>query len=309
MKNEIRIFNNPAFGEIRTIVDENDTPWFVGKDVAIVLGYAKPLDAIQRHIEEDDSVKHGLIDSLGRTQQTILINESGLYSLILSSKLPQAKEFKHWVTSEVLPTIRKHGAYMTDQTIEQALLNPDTVIKLATSLKEERQARLELQAKNEEQKVLIEEQKVQIADMTEKSIYCDRVLASKSLVTVESIAQDYGTTAKTFNKYLELLGIQWRRKTKDFATGKEKAAGPWNLYEEYKYVGYVQSVTFPIRKKDGTIKTTQNTQWTPLGVKFLYDKLKEHGALPIEERGNDYIQPYELLSSTPKRKRQKKESE
>ena len=214
-----------------------------------------------------------------------------------------AKAFRKWVTSEVLPSIRRHGAYMTDQAIEQALLDPDTVIKLATSLKEERRARLELQAKNAEQQALISEQKVQIADMTEKSIYCERVLASKSLVTVESIAQDYGTTAMAFNKYLEHLGIQWRRKAKDLVTGKEKAAGPWNLYEKYKYVGYVHSVTFPIKTKDGTIRITQNTQWTPLGVKFLYDTLKEHGALPIEERGADYVQPYELLSSTPKRKR------
>lgn len=174
---------------------------------------------------------------------------------------------------------------------------------MVTSLKEERRARLELQAKNAEQQALISEQKVQIADMTEKSIYCERVLASKSLVTVESIAQDYGTTAMAFNKYLEHLGIQWRRKAQDLVTGKEKAAGPWNLYEKYKYVGYVHSVTFPIKTKDGTIRTTQNTQWTPLGVKFLYDTLKEHGALPIEERGADYVQPYELLSSTPKRKR------
>ena len=97
--------------EVRTLTID-DEPWFVGKDVADILGYAKPLDAISRHVDEDDSVKYGLTDNLGRTQNTIIINESGLYSLILSSKLPQAKEFKRWVTSEVLPAIRKQGGFI-----------------------------------------------------------------------------------------------------------------------------------------------------------------------------------------------------
>lgn len=301
METGLQIFNSPQFGEIRIIVDDNNEPRFCLKDICEVLG----LKAI--HVKErltDDVVSNDtIVDRLGRQQLATFVNEDGLYDVILDSRKPEAKAFRKWVTSEVLPSIRRHGAYMTNQAIEQALLDPDTVIKLATSLKEERRARLELQAKSAEQQALISEQKVQIADMTEKSIYCERVLASKSLVTVESIAQDYGTTAMAFNKYLEHLGIQWRRKAKDLGTGKEKAASPWNLYEKYKYVGYVHSVTFPIKTKDGTIRTTQNTQWTPLGVKFLYDTLKEHGALPIEERGTDYVQPYELLSSTPKRKR------
>ena len=108
--NNLQIFKNDSFGEVRTLIIDNE-PWFVGKDVASILGYAKPLNAISTHIDEDDSLKQGLIDNMGRTQETILINESGLYSLILSSKLPKAKEFKRWVTSEVLPSIRKTGGY------------------------------------------------------------------------------------------------------------------------------------------------------------------------------------------------------
>lgn len=108
--NEIQVFNNSEFGEVRTLVVDNE-PWFVGKDVATILGYVKPLNALATHIDEDDSLKQGLIDSMGRTQETIIINESGLYSLILSSKLPNAKKFKRWVTNEVLPTIRKTGSY------------------------------------------------------------------------------------------------------------------------------------------------------------------------------------------------------
>lgn len=114
MENKLQVFKNEEFGEIRTLEIDGE-PYFVGKDVASVLGYAKPLNAISKHVDEDDSLKRGLIDSLGRTQQTIVINESGLYSLILSSKLPTAKKFKRWVTSEVLPTIRKTGGYVNDE--------------------------------------------------------------------------------------------------------------------------------------------------------------------------------------------------
>lgn len=112
--NELQIFNDEEFGQIRTVTINNE-PWFVGKDVAIILGYAKPLNAIATHVDEDDSLKQGLTDSLGRIQETILINESGLYALIFGSKLESAKRFKHWVTSEVLPTIRKTGSYEMEQ--------------------------------------------------------------------------------------------------------------------------------------------------------------------------------------------------
>lgn len=108
--NELKIFNNQEFGEVRTIVKEGE-PWFVGKDVAEILGYAKPLNAITQHVDLDDSLKQGITDSLGREQQMITINESGLYALIFGSQLPSAKKFKHWVTSEILPTIRKTGTY------------------------------------------------------------------------------------------------------------------------------------------------------------------------------------------------------
>lgn len=116
--NEIFVFHGQ---EVRTVTINNE-PWFVGKDVADILGYLKPLDAISRHVDEDDSVKHGLTDSLGRIQNTIIINESGLYSLILSSKLPQAKEFKRWVTSEVLPQIRQQGVYIPENLSDEAFI-------------------------------------------------------------------------------------------------------------------------------------------------------------------------------------------
>ena len=110
--NEITIFNNPEFGDVRTIMIDGE-PWFVGKDVANALGYARERDAIANHVDKDDAVKHGVADSIGREQKTTIINESGLYSLIFGSKLESAKKFKKWVTSEVLPQLRKTGSYGT----------------------------------------------------------------------------------------------------------------------------------------------------------------------------------------------------
>lgn len=118
--NELQIFNSEEFGDIRTATIENE-PWFVGKDVATALGYAKPLNALSAHVEKDDSLKQGITDSLGREQETIFINESGLYALIFGSKLESAKRFKHWVTSEVLPAIRKTGAYQKPMTTDQKI--------------------------------------------------------------------------------------------------------------------------------------------------------------------------------------------
>lgn len=142
--NELTLFENEEFGSIRTMTIDGE-PWFVGKDVATALGYGKPRNAIATHVDKDDALKQGLTDSLGRMQETVFINESGLYSLILSSKLPSAKKFKHWVTSEVLPSIRKHGMYTT----EELLANPDFAIAVFQSLKEEQEKNKQLQAKNE----------------------------------------------------------------------------------------------------------------------------------------------------------------
>lgn len=112
--NELMIFNNPEFGNIRTM-ECDGAPWFVGKDVAEALGYAKPRNAIDTHVDPDDALKQGVTDSMGRTQEMTIINESGLYALILGSKLPTARKFKRWVTSEVIPSIRKHGGYINGQ--------------------------------------------------------------------------------------------------------------------------------------------------------------------------------------------------
>lgn len=144
--NEVQIFNNEEFGQVRTLVI-NGEPWFVGKDVAEILGYSNTRKALADHVDEEDK---GVTkcDTLGGVQDLTVINESGLYSLILSSKMPNAKKFKSWVTSEVLPSIRKHGIYATDNVIDNILNNPDFGIQLLTKLKEERIARVEAERRN-----------------------------------------------------------------------------------------------------------------------------------------------------------------
>ena len=170
----VQIFSNEEFGRIRTVAIEGE-PWFVGKDVAERLGYAKPLNALAMHVDEDDSLKQGLIDSMGRVQETIIINESGLYSLVLSSKLPRAKAFKRWITSEVIPSIRKRGMYATAETAEQMLQNPDVMIRALQELKAERQKRQQLEQKQKED--------------APKVVFADAVAASQTSILVGDLAK------------------------------------------------------------------------------------------------------------------------
>ena len=139
---QVQVFNNEQFGYVRVIM-QDEQPWFVGKDVASVLGYGNTRQALASHVDVEDKTSVQILDggSNYKSRATI-INESGLYSLIMSSKLPSAKQFKHWVTSDILPTIRQHGAYLTQEKVEEVLMNPDTIIKLATQLKAEREGRI-----------------------------------------------------------------------------------------------------------------------------------------------------------------------
>lgn len=147
MENEIKIFEHSEFGKVRTLLI-NEEPWFVGKDAAIILGYKEPAKAVRERVDADDR-RVSKIDTHSRgNQNVVIINESGLYSLILSSKLPAAKKFKRWVTSEVISSIRKHGGYLTPDKVKEALLNPDVLIELATNLKQEQEKNSELTATN-----------------------------------------------------------------------------------------------------------------------------------------------------------------
>ena len=143
--NDLKVFENSEFGTLRG-VEINGESWLVGKDVAERLGYKDTSDALKKHVDEEDKLTRRFADS-GQNREMYVINESGLYSLVLGSKLPNAKKFKRWVTSEVLPAIRKHGGYLTAEKVEEALLNPDVLIRLATELKDEREARRALESK------------------------------------------------------------------------------------------------------------------------------------------------------------------
>lgn len=199
---KVTVFNNEEFGDVRTIMIDNE-PWFVGRDVAIALGYAKPLNALSTHVEKDDSLKQGITDSLGRNQETILVNESGLYSLIFGSKLESAIKFKKWVTKEVLPCIRKNGIYATDSVIDNILNNPDFGIELLTKLKEERAARIEAEKTNA---ILMHVNKT---------------------YTMTEIAKEIGLkSANELNKILAEKKIQY------------KSNGTWVMYSDYSDLGY-----------------------------------------------------------------------
>lgn len=242
--------------QVHTVTIDNE-PYFVGNDVSTILGYSNYRNAVANHVDEDDKLRTQ-IEYAGQDRNMTVINESGLYSLILSSKLPQAKEFKHWVTSEVLPAIRKHGAYMTSAKIEEVLTDPDTIIQLATQLKQEREGRL------------IAEQKVN--ELTPKATYYDKVLADKSLVTITQIAKDYGMSGRAMNKKLHELKVIY------------KQGQTWLLYAKYQKTGWTHSETVMLPKKDGTEKAVLNTKWTQQGRLGLYELLKSNDIIPLIEQ-------------------------
>ncbi len=258
---EIQIFKNDRFGEVRTMVI-NDEPWFVGKDVAEVLGYRLARKALYDHVEDDDKKGVPIQNPLGGKQEMTIINESGLYSLILSSKLPQAKEFKRWVTSEVLPSIRRNGAYLTDDALARFAEDPDYGIKLLNTLKRERTERLALMKEN----VTLSLENERMKPMAD---YCAKILACTDTVTVTQIAQDYGMTAQDFNEMLADMKIQYR-------CGRQ-----WILYSGYKQQGFVQSATTTYTRYDGTKGVRVSSRWTQLGRIFLYERLKGEGVMPI----------------------------
>ena len=263
MSNELKIFENPEFGSIRTL-EINGEPWFVLADVCKVLEIARGTKVAER-LEEDEVRQTSVIDSLGREQKTYIINESGLYSVILRSDKPQAKPFRKWVTSEVLPTIRKHGAYMTADTLEAAILNPDYLIQILTALKGEQEKRKALEAETAVQKQ-------QIAELQPKASYYDVVLNCKDLLSVTEIAKDYGKSGTWLNKKLHELGVQFKQ-------GKI-----WLLYQKYAEKGYTSTKTHTYPADDGEVHTKVHTYWTQKGRLFIYEQLKGEGILPLIER-------------------------
>ena len=238
--------------EIRT-VEKDGEPWFVGKDVAAVLGYSNTRDALAKHVDDEDKNTVVIRDGIQGNPNTIVINESGLYSLVLSSKLPNAKKFKRWVTSEVLPSIRKHGAYMTDQTLEQALTSPDFLIQLATQLKEEKEQRKQLEAKVEQDKP--------------KVLFADSVSASKSSILVGELAKilkQNGVDTGQFRLFAWLRenGYLIKREGSDYNMPTQKSA-EMGLFEVKQTI---------ITHSDGHITTNKTPKVTGKGQVYFVNK-------------------------------------
>jgi len=261
MKNQLQIFEHEDFGKIRIITVDGE-PWFVGKDVADALGYNNTRDALVKHVDGED--KAILQKSQNATfkipaRGLSIINESGLYCLIMSSKLPQAKAFKRWVTSVVLPSIRKYGAYITEDTLAEMLNSPEFIEALLDSLAEEHAKNIALTDK--------------VEALAPKARYCDKVLLCGEAMQTSIIAKDYGMTVIAFNRLLHELGIQY------------KMGNTWVLYKEYADKGYTKTKTYHTPGGAAVV----HTYWLQKGRMFLYGALAADGIFPEVTSGRAFI--------------------
>lgn len=247
---KLEVFKSEKFGEVKVLLKGNDY-YFLANNVCNVLGYSNSRDAIRRHCDIEDVVKHDTPTNSG-IQKMTYINESGLYSLILGSKLKQAKEFKKWVTSEVLPTIRKTGMYMTDNVWDNLMNDPTKFGEMLIEYGKVREENKRLNKTIEEQAPKIE--------------FTDNVLQSENVVTITVIAKQYGTSAIAFNKLLHKLGVQY------------KVGKVWVLYDKYANMGYTKIIT----QLDSNGEPREISKWTQKGREFLYNLLKEIDILPVE---------------------------
>lgn len=267
----VTIFENSEFGELGLIVIDGKE-YFPATQCAKILGYADPYKAIKQHCRSDGwvnrpGVSHTTNQYGVTSQQTTeikYINEGNLYRLIVSSKLPSAERFEHWVFDEVLPSIRKHGVYAVDDLIN----NPDAMIRALTALKEER-------AKNKTLTDTIAVQSQQIAELQPKASYFDVVINCKDLVSISVIAKDFGKSAKWLNEYLHMKKVQY------------KQGNTWLLYAKYAEQGYTSTKTTIYNGSEGSVHTSVHTYWTQKGRLFIYNLLKADGYVPLIERGDE----------------------
>ena len=264
--NEIRIFNHPTFGEIRT-AGTAENPLFCLKDVCRILEIGNPSDLKRRLDEKGVQLidYHALYSNEGTVQgntMTNFIDEPNLYRCIFTSRKSVARMFQKWVFDEVLPAIRRHGAYATSETIDHIMQDPEYGAALLHRLKKEREARVRLE---EAKQSLMKE----VDEMKPMADYCRMVLDSPQTVTVTQIAQDYGYSACAFNELLRDMGIQFRQNEQ------------WILYARLKARGYVMSTTAIYTRYDGSQGTKMYTRWTQQGRLYLYERLKKVGIEPI----------------------------
>ncbi len=255
--NELQIFSNSEFGQVR-VVEQNGEPWFVGKDVAEILGYTNPSKALADHVDDEDKLNNDSLSSLGQ-RGGWLINESGVYSLVLSSKLPKAKQFKRWVTSEILPAIHKHGAYMTDEALEKALTSPDFLIRLASELKNEKAKRVQAEA--------------DLAAAKPKMLFADAVSASDNTILIGDLAKLIKQNGQPLGQkrlfsWLRENGYLIKRQGADYNSPTQKAME----------LGLFKIKETAITHADGHVSVSKTTKVTGKGQTYFVTKLLGKGA-------------------------------
>ena len=260
--NDLKLFENPKFGKVRTITEDGKI-LFCGSDVAKTLGYKRPADAITTHCR--GSVIYRLPTN-GGEQNIKFITEGDVIRLVARSPLPEAAKVESWIFDEVVPSVLRHGAYMTPDTIEKILDDPDTIIHLATALKEERQKRKALEAENEQQRQVI-------ADFEPIKRYVDTILESPGAMATSQIAADYDMSARQLNKILREEGVQ------------HCVNGQWLLYRRHMGQGYTKSRTFTFDRSDGRQDAKTQTYWTQKGRLWLNEILNRRGIYAIMDRG------------------------
>ena len=256
--NELQIFQNPQFGEIRTITEDGVT-LFCGADVATALGYKNPRKALADHCK--GVVERRCNDSLRRQQKMNFIPEGDIYRLAARSELPGADAFERWIFDEVLPSIRKHGTYAIDTLLD----NPDLAIKAFTALKKEREKSKALEKENEQQRQ-------EIADFQPMRQYLDTILSSTGVLATTQIAADYGLSAKQLNRILHEEGIQ------------RNVNGQWILYRKHMGKGYTKSATLCIQHTHREPETKLHTYWTQKGRVMIHNILTRRGILALMDR-------------------------
>ena len=252
--NELKIFQSEEFGEVRTVTIDGE-PWFVGKDVAEVLGYKNQNDALSKHVDDEDKDTIAIRDSIGRNRDTPIINESGLYCLVLSSNLPSAKKFKRWVTNEVLPSLRKHGMYATEETIDKILSNPDFGIRLLSELKEEREKTKLLKNENEQLKP--------------KALFADTVSASDTSILIGQLAKLLKQNGNDIgqNRLFKIL-------RKDGYLGK--SGENYNLPTQKSMNLKVMEIKErTVNNSDGSVRITKTPMITGKGQVYFVNRYKE----------------------------------
>jgi prophage antirepressor-like protein len=248
--NELQIFKNNRFGEVRVATTENNEPLFCLADVCKILDIQT--GATKNRLNEKGISLINTPTSSGN-QNMIFVDEPNFYKAVFQSRKPEAEAFTEWVTSEVLPSIRKHGAYMNASVIEKALTDPDTIIQLATNLKEERRQREILQQKSELQNRVIEQNAPKVE-------YFEEVLQSESTYTTTQVAKELGMGAPTLNRKLNERRVQYKQN------------GTWVLYEKYQNKGYTKTKTHTYND-NGVQKTAMQTVWTEKGRLFIHSLL------------------------------------